>query len=132
MSAEKRTDDAGLYVRRGKTIMTLPEGITADTAQRSIVRRLNAFAMRNPDSWYPSANGKDLCYYCGIYPRQPNLCESCEAFRQRLLNKFPDERQRRDGDWRDIGHGRLSADDAGLTPLQSIRRPEWMPFKESE
>lgn len=65
------------------------EGPSRAETERVVLAALNHFAERSAARWYPTtADG--LCAYCGLKPKAPILCVSCETRRQNLSLRYPD------------------------------------------
>ena len=94
-------------------------------AQREILLRLTALAQFDPQRYYPSEN-ESLCRFCGIRPRRGNLCESCEARRERLAKYFPDVPPPTPTVHPPALAGRSAKQ--RMTPLIAAK-PEWLPYK---
>ena len=90
-------------------------------AHREILLRLSAITQLDPKRYYPADNDR-LCRFCGIRPRQRNLCVECEARRVRLAALFPDVPP----PIQDIKPPvMVSSSSSDMTALGLIQRPTW-------
>ena len=102
----------------------MSEPFAALETHREILLRLTALVQRDPARAFPSENDA-MCRFCGLHPRQGNLCESCEARRVRLAQHFPDVPPPIP---EPHAPTTIQRSESTMTKLGTVARPEWMPY----